>query len=122
MARVSRIARRAVRQGRAGRGDPLRRTDGSPASSFASKASAPSCTGDYYVAALPLEDIAPLVNDRMLAADPTLANLRALAAECGVDERRAVLSAPRCADDARARDSHRHRMGADQHLAAPVLA
>src|SRR5262245_6559917 len=35
--------------------------------------------GDHYVAALPLEDIAPLVNDRLLAADPTLARVRALA-------------------------------------------
>ncbi len=35
--------------------------------------------GDHYVAALPLERIAPLVNDRLAAADPTLANLRALA-------------------------------------------
>jgi geranylgeranyl pyrophosphate synthase/uncharacterized protein with NAD-binding domain and iron-sulfur cluster len=35
--------------------------------------------GDYYVAALPLERIAPLVNGALLAADPTLANLRALA-------------------------------------------
>ena len=36
--------------------------------------------GDHYVAALPLEDIAPLVSARLAAADPTLANLRALAA------------------------------------------
>ena len=35
--------------------------------------------GDYYLAALPLERIAPLINARLLAADPTLANLRALA-------------------------------------------
>jgi geranylgeranyl pyrophosphate synthase/uncharacterized protein with NAD-binding domain and iron-sulfur cluster len=35
--------------------------------------------GDQYVAALPLERIAPLVNDRLLAADPALANLRTLA-------------------------------------------
>ena len=35
--------------------------------------------GDHYVAALPLEDIAPLVNSGLAAADPTLANLRALA-------------------------------------------
>jgi geranylgeranyl pyrophosphate synthase/uncharacterized protein with NAD-binding domain and iron-sulfur cluster len=35
--------------------------------------------GDHYVAALPLEDIAPMVNGRLLAADPTLANVRALA-------------------------------------------
>ena len=35
--------------------------------------------GDHYVAALPLEDIAPLVSDRLAAADPTLANLRVLA-------------------------------------------
>ncbi|MCK1281580.1 FAD-dependent oxidoreductase [Bradyrhizobium sp. 61] len=35
--------------------------------------------GDHYVAALPLEDIVPLVSDRLAAADPTLANLRALA-------------------------------------------
>jgi geranylgeranyl pyrophosphate synthase/uncharacterized protein with NAD-binding domain and iron-sulfur cluster len=34
--------------------------------------------GDHYVAALPLERIAPLINGRLLAADPTLANLRAL--------------------------------------------
>ena len=35
--------------------------------------------GDHYVAALPLEDMAPMVNGRLAAADPTLANLRALA-------------------------------------------
>jgi geranylgeranyl pyrophosphate synthase/uncharacterized protein with NAD-binding domain and iron-sulfur cluster len=35
--------------------------------------------GDYYVAAIPLERMAPLVNKRMLAIDPTLANLAALA-------------------------------------------
>ena len=35
--------------------------------------------GDYYLAALPLERIAPMINGRLLAADPTLANLRALA-------------------------------------------
>ena len=35
--------------------------------------------GDHYVAALPLERIAPMLNGRLLAADPTLANLRALA-------------------------------------------
>jgi geranylgeranyl pyrophosphate synthase/uncharacterized protein with NAD-binding domain and iron-sulfur cluster len=35
--------------------------------------------GDYYVAALPLERIAPLLNGPMLAADPTLDNLHALA-------------------------------------------
>ena len=35
--------------------------------------------GDHYVAALPLERIAPMVNGSLLAADPTLANLRALA-------------------------------------------
>ncbi len=34
--------------------------------------------GDYYVAALPLERIAPMVRGPLLAADPTLANLRAL--------------------------------------------
>jgi geranylgeranyl pyrophosphate synthase/uncharacterized protein with NAD-binding domain and iron-sulfur cluster len=35
--------------------------------------------GDYYIAALPLERIAPMVKGPLLAADPTLANLRALA-------------------------------------------
>ena len=35
--------------------------------------------GDHYVVALPLEDIAPMMNGGLLAADPTLANLRALA-------------------------------------------
>ena len=35
--------------------------------------------GDYYIAALPLERIAPMLNGRLLAADPKLANLRALA-------------------------------------------
>jgi len=37
-------------------------------------------TGDYYIAALPVERIAPLVSAGMLAADPALRNLRALAA------------------------------------------
>jgi geranylgeranyl pyrophosphate synthase/uncharacterized protein with NAD-binding domain and iron-sulfur cluster len=37
-------------------------------------------TGDYYIAALPVERIALLVNAGMLAADPKLVNLRALAA------------------------------------------
>jgi geranylgeranyl pyrophosphate synthase/uncharacterized protein with NAD-binding domain and iron-sulfur cluster len=37
-------------------------------------------TGDYYIAALPVERIAPLVSPAMLAADPALRNLRALAA------------------------------------------
>src|ERR1700722_17892783 len=37
-------------------------------------------TGDYYIAALPVERIAPLVSASMLAAHPTLASLRALAA------------------------------------------
>jgi geranylgeranyl pyrophosphate synthase/uncharacterized protein with NAD-binding domain and iron-sulfur cluster len=36
-------------------------------------------TGDHYVAALPLERIAPMLNNRLLAADPKLANLRLLA-------------------------------------------
>ena len=35
--------------------------------------------GDYYIAALPLERIAPMINKEMLAADPTLSNLDALA-------------------------------------------
>jgi uncharacterized protein with NAD-binding domain and iron-sulfur cluster len=35
--------------------------------------------GDYYVAALPIERIAPLLNGRLLAADSALANLRTLA-------------------------------------------
>ncbi len=35
--------------------------------------------GDHYVAAMPLERIAPLVNDGLLRADPKLANLKALA-------------------------------------------
>ena len=35
--------------------------------------------GDHYVAAMPLERIAPLVNGGLLAADPALANLRTLA-------------------------------------------
>jgi geranylgeranyl pyrophosphate synthase len=36
-------------------------------------------TGDCYIAALPVERIAPLVSASMLAADPALGNLRALA-------------------------------------------
>ena len=35
--------------------------------------------GDHYIAALPLERMAPLVNHQLLAADPSLANLRTLA-------------------------------------------
>jgi geranylgeranyl pyrophosphate synthase/uncharacterized protein with NAD-binding domain and iron-sulfur cluster len=37
-------------------------------------------TGDFYVAALPIERMALLMNASMLASDPTLANLRTLAA------------------------------------------
>jgi geranylgeranyl pyrophosphate synthase/uncharacterized protein with NAD-binding domain and iron-sulfur cluster len=36
-------------------------------------------TGDHYVSALPLERMAALVNDQLLAADPALENLRTLA-------------------------------------------
>ena len=36
--------------------------------------------GDHYLAALPIERIAPLIGPSLLAADPALANLRALAA------------------------------------------
>jgi len=36
--------------------------------------------GDCYVAALPIERIAPMLNPRLVAADPSLASLRALAA------------------------------------------
>jgi geranylgeranyl pyrophosphate synthase/uncharacterized protein with NAD-binding domain and iron-sulfur cluster len=36
--------------------------------------------GDYYLAALPIERAAPLMSARLLAADPVLGNLRALAA------------------------------------------
>jgi geranylgeranyl pyrophosphate synthase/uncharacterized protein with NAD-binding domain and iron-sulfur cluster len=36
-------------------------------------------TGDYYVSAVPLERMAPLVNERLAAADPALPNLRTLA-------------------------------------------
>ena len=36
--------------------------------------------GEYYLAALPIERAAPLMSGRILAADPALANLRALAA------------------------------------------
>jgi geranylgeranyl pyrophosphate synthase/uncharacterized protein with NAD-binding domain and iron-sulfur cluster len=35
--------------------------------------------GDHYIAAVPIERIAPLLNQSMLAADPSLANLRTLA-------------------------------------------
>ncbi len=36
--------------------------------------------GDHYLSALPIERIAPMMNSRLLAADPSLANLSALAA------------------------------------------
>jgi uncharacterized protein with NAD-binding domain and iron-sulfur cluster len=55
-----------------------------------SRSSRTMVRGDHYLAAMPIERIVPLVNARMLIADPKLANLRALAAN--VDERRAVLS------------------------------
>jgi geranylgeranyl pyrophosphate synthase/uncharacterized protein with NAD-binding domain and iron-sulfur cluster len=35
--------------------------------------------GDYYIAALPIERIAPILNAGLLVADPTFSNLRALA-------------------------------------------
>jgi geranylgeranyl pyrophosphate synthase/uncharacterized protein with NAD-binding domain and iron-sulfur cluster len=36
--------------------------------------------GDHYLSALPIERIAPMINSRLLKADPSLANLSALAA------------------------------------------
>ena len=45
-----------------------------------SQGEAPGMEGDHYVAALPIERVAPLLNDRMLIADPKLANLGTLAA------------------------------------------
>ena len=36
-------------------------------------------TGDYYISAMPLERMAPLVNSRLLTADPSLAHLSTLA-------------------------------------------
>ena len=63
------------------------------------------------------DDERPAGGSRPVARQPARAGR-----ERRVDERRAVLSAPRHADHARTRDSHRHRMGADQRLAAPVLA
>ena len=78
--------------------------------------------GDHYVAALPLERIAPLVNSAAVRRGPGARQPAAPGVQRGMDERGAVLSAPRRADGARARHSHRHRMGADQRLAAPVLA
>jgi uncharacterized protein with NAD-binding domain and iron-sulfur cluster len=35
-------------------------------------------TGDYYISALPVEDLVPLLTPSLLAADPSLANLRQL--------------------------------------------
>ena len=54
--------------------------------------------GDHYVAALPLERIAPLVNGRLLGRRPDARQSARAGPERGVDERRAVLSAPRPAD------------------------
>jgi hypothetical protein len=68
--------------------------------------------GDHYVAALPLEDIAPMVNGRLLAADPTLANLRALATNLVWMNGVQFYLHRDVPNDARARGSHRHRMGA----------
>ena len=78
--------------------------------------------GDHYVAALPLERMAALLNGNLLAADPALASVAHARAERGVDERRPILSAPGCTHGARARDSHRQRVGAHEYFAAPVLA
>ncbi len=94
----------------------------SPASPSGRTGSAAVVTGDYYVSAVPLERMATLLNDGLLAADPALANLRTLAPN--VDWMNGVQYYLRrdVPDHARPRDPHRHRMGADEHLAAPVLA
>ena len=68
--------------------------------------------GDHYIAALPLERFAPLVDNAAFSAFPALANLRSSGAQRGMDEWGAVLSPSRRADCARTRHSHRHRMGA----------
>ena len=63
------------------------------------------------------DDEQPAAGGRPVARQPQRAGR-----ERGVDERSAVLSASRHADHARTRDPHRHRMGADQRVATPVLA
>ena len=78
--------------------------------------------GDYYVAAIPLERMAPLVNERHAGHRSRARQSEHAGAECRVDERPAVLSAPRCAHCPRSRDPHRQRMGADQRVADSVLA
>ena len=79
-------------------------------------------TGDYYIAALPIERIVPFVNAGMLASDSDARKPAPTRRQCRVDERRPVLFAPQPADDAWARNSHRHRMGSHEHLSAAVLA
>ena len=87
------------------------------------KGSAPSRTGDFYVAALPIEQIRTVgESPSMLESRPDARQLARARRKCGVDERHTILFAPGSADRARARNSHRHRMGSDQHLSAPVLA
>ena len=78
--------------------------------------------GDHYVAALPARGHGPHGEQRPGGSRPDARQPARAGRERGVDERRAVLSAPRGAVGARPRRSHRHRMGAHQHLAAPVLA
>ena len=53
----------------------LSTANGLPGSPCGGRDSGRWLSGDYYVAAMPLERIAPLINERMLATDPALGNL-----------------------------------------------
>ena len=78
MADYLEVARRAVRY-EAEVEEILCDRDGSAAWPFVSRGSARSCMATTTWPPLPLERIAPMVNDDLLAADPQLANLRTLA-------------------------------------------
>ena len=72
--------------------------DGSPASRIRQQGKRTVVRGDYYLAALPLERIAPLVNGPPAGRRPDAGQSARAGAERRVDERRAVLFAPRPAD------------------------
>ena len=77
-------------------------------------------TADHYVAAMPVEQLRPLLSHELVSGRAAPGG-DAPAAHA-LDERGHVLPAPRRADPGRAHDLQRLRLGADLDLAAPVLA
>ena len=78
-------------------------------------------TGDYYIGAVPVERMAPLVTDAMVNVDPILGNIRTLAGDVRWMTGLQFYLVGARADRRRPRHLHRDAVGAHLDLAGPVL-